>query len=109
MTIRKVKTKENSSGVGYQLDHDRGAINWIYESLTDAITADAEEQFSEMYYSIECNECGARITAVMNAGDITISREATFTGKKYNEGGGFVQDAITEHNKTHLTRPQIIF
>ena len=105
MTIKKVTAEEFSSGVGYQLDHDR----WIYESLTAAITADAEEQFSEMYYSIECNECGAKITAVMNAGDITISSEATFTGKKYNKGGGYVQDALAEHNKTHLTRPQIIF
>ena len=92
MTIKRVTTEENSSGVGYQLDHDR----WIYESLTDAINVDAEEQFSEMYYSIECNECGAKITAVMNAGDI-------------EKGSRELLRKITEHNETHLTRPQIIF
>ena len=96
MTIKRVTTEENLSGVGYQLNHD----TWIYESLADAITADAEEQCLEMFYSIECNECGAKITAVMNVGDIRIGRPFSFS---------WLENSIAEHNKTHLTRPQIIF
>ena len=67
-----------------------------YATLEEAIEQDQRDQFQEMFYSIECKQCGHKIIDVLTSDDLggsEVLREA--------------QEAMNDHNLTHWVQPEI--
>ena len=65
--------------------------------VEEALEEDMHDQFNDMYYTIECNICGERITGVLLSKDLS---------PRVNPHG--MHDAMVTHNLTHYKKPTVV-
>ena len=66
------------------------------ETIEEQLQADMDEQFSDMYYTLACDQCGEDVCRMILANDF--------------ERSGLVEDMadrVKKHNMTHYTKPTI--
>jgi hypothetical protein len=73
--------------------------NTLSNPTAEDIENEREEQFAEMYYSLECNICGEIITTAILAGDF--NRPGLMTGPES------FQRLLIAHNEKHYEAPVI--
>ena len=90
-------------------DHHRGIVtyqrwgvadNAHYDTIEEAVLADTDAQFSEMYFTISCNECGTDIDVMVNIDDLR--KPSTMHSNSY------IVEEIAKHNSAcHYIKPRI--
>ena len=79
-------------------DHSRRGNTINIGKTDEQIQEDMADQFEEMYYTVECNECGEKIVNALISDDF--NRPGLIKGP---EG---IQDAMEAHNMTHYEKPR---
>ena len=85
----------NDNGL-YDISGGRYDEEPSFATLEDALEQDQRDQFQEMFYSIECKQCGHKIIDVLTSDDLGGSQVLLE-----------IEDAMNDHNLTHWVQPEI--